>query len=603
MKSDNCSATFCIRTIGILLLSVGPQARAQVAGITINHSAHISTDAPSSPHFECFIAVNPRNPNNIVATTYSIRHGHYDSPVYVSFDAGRTWQVSKVTGREDHMGDPTAYFGPDGTAYYLTMNTPGNVIYRSTDGGKNFSPYSVAVRGLDDRPYLTIDTTRGPHAGNIYITGMAHVFRTDGGETVTAAMVRSVDSGRVFERIRFLEPGEGWPSSSRFESPPAGEPVVTPDGTLAVPVLSASPTVLGDSIGRGHISLWVSKDGGMRFLPVTPGTARTKFWGPTMWRGIHGVRSAVDMTRGPHRGTIYVTWSNYENGHNVIRLARTKDLGKTWATTLVNDAPGADASTPSVAVNKDGVVGVSFYDRRDDPNNECYRLYFAASVDGGATFSPNLRVGNDLSCPTAAKNWSPTIGGTGAGGDLRIDLGALPTHRAQNAGETAGLQADANGRFQLVFINGFAGSMQLWSASVDVDAAAISRSIAARKDPNDVTSDVDLDISEPVVDFASHTITVRARVTNRRDTALRGPLSLTVLKAKSVFANVRAANATTGNADRSTWRVPLQSDMLPAKGKSGEMVLQWSFTGDPPVRVGRSENVLLAEVRVYRSTR
>src|SRR3712207_8750402 len=47
--------------------------------------------------------------------------------------------------------------------------------------------------------------------------------------------------------------------------------------------------------------------------------------------------------------------------------------------------------TPSVAVNKDGVVGLTWYERRKEAGGECQHLYFTASLDGGKSFLPQVR--------------------------------------------------------------------------------------------------------------------------------------------------------------------------------------------------------------------
>ena len=41
---------------------------------------------------------------------------------------------------------------------------------------------------------------------------------------------------------------------------------------------------------------------------------------------------------------------------------------------------------PVVEVNRDGVVGVAWYDRRRDDTRRCWELFFTSSSDGGETF-------------------------------------------------------------------------------------------------------------------------------------------------------------------------------------------------------------------------
>ena len=58
----------------------------------------------------------------------------------------------------------------------------------------------------------------------------------------------------------------------------------------------------------------------------------------------------------------------------------------------------------TVAVNRDGVVGVLWYDRREANDNLAYHARFAASFDGGLTFSPSVRVSAAPNDPTAQRH-------------------------------------------------------------------------------------------------------------------------------------------------------------------------------------------------------
>jgi hypothetical protein len=87
-------------------------------------------------------------------------------------------------------------------------------------------------------------------------------------------------------------------------------------------------------------------------------------------------------------------------------------------------------------------VGVCWYDRRDNPDNLGYYVRFRASVDGGRTWLPSVRVS------TAAQVSSE---------DTR-----------KNSGDTAGLAADADGVFHPVWIDNRTGIPQMWTATVKV---------------------------------------------------------------------------------------------------------------------------------------
>ena len=99
----------------------------------------------------------------------------------------------------------------------------------------------------------------------------------------------------------------------------------------------------------------------------------------------------------------------------------------------------------TVAVNKGGVVGVLWYDRREANDNLAYHTRFAASFDGGLTFSPSVRVSAAPNDPTAQRDAQPFVA---------------------TGGDTAGLTAAADGRFHAVWIDNRTGRQQVWTAAI-----------------------------------------------------------------------------------------------------------------------------------------
>src|SRR5207248_6423430 len=99
---------------------------------------------------------------------------------------------------------------------------------------------------------------------------------------------------------------------------------------------------------------------------------------------------ATDRSGGPYTGTLYIAYTNrVTNSH--VYLIRSTDKGKTWqGVQLDTRNPSTDAWGPAVAVDQsNGAVTVAWYDRRDDPTNKLYRVYYTQSIDGGQTFLPN----------------------------------------------------------------------------------------------------------------------------------------------------------------------------------------------------------------------
>ena len=95
---------------------------------------------------------------------------------------------------------------------------------------------------------------------------------------------------------------------------------------------------------------------------------------------------------------MYVTWADYSHGDADVFLAYSNDNGNSWdgPVRVNNDTEGNgfDQFFPAVAVSTDGLVHVTFYDRRNDVNNTLLEYWWAISFDGGQTFPINLQISN-----------------------------------------------------------------------------------------------------------------------------------------------------------------------------------------------------------------
>src|SRR5687768_2180467 len=109
----------------VLLLASAVTAHAQSSGpiemksgIIVTASRQISKDNPKSPHIESHLAVNPRNPLNMIASSAFIYpNGNAGTHVYYTIDGGKRWTRGRV------LGDTTMYNGIDGTVHFNDTHT------------------------------------------------------------------------------------------------------------------------------------------------------------------------------------------------------------------------------------------------------------------------------------------------------------------------------------------------------------------------------------------------------------------------------------------------------------------------------------------------
>ncbi len=89
---------------------------------------------------------------------------------------------------------------------------------------------------------------------------------------------------------------------------------------------------------------------------------------------------------------VHVVWEEYRDGNAEIYYKRSTDAGASWGADTRLTTNAANSFSPSVAVSG-GVVHVTWFDQRDG-NNE---IYYKRSIDGGSTWSPDIRLTNNSS--------------------------------------------------------------------------------------------------------------------------------------------------------------------------------------------------------------
>jgi hypothetical protein len=105
--------------------------------------------------------------------------------------------------------------------------------------------------------------------------------------------------------------------------------------------------------------------------------------------------------------------------------------------------------TPTVAVNHEGAVGISWVDCQEDEAGKKDDLYFTVSTDGGRTFRKPARI-------------------TDVSSDPRTPGNADVANKFPGGGHYLGMAARADGSFQLVWSDSRSGIFQLRTSNVSI---------------------------------------------------------------------------------------------------------------------------------------
>jgi hypothetical protein len=586
-----------MRRVLIALAGASTTVFAQQPAITVGRTVTISADAPALSHAESHFAVNPKNSANMLAVSLVMRpNRQIGSVAYVSNDAGERWTPIVLPAESRSLlegGDPITYFDGNGVGYFATNTGRGLQIVRTLDGGRTWSTPTALPGGRHfDRQFMAVDRT-GAFTGVLY-AGAANTSTTLDNQTRgTLSVATSADQGQTFGQLTILA---GMMASS--ESPYSFSGMVRlADGTVVLPFItnvSARPDIgvsipVGDTAGapQGGARAFfhrvaISTDSGASYT-ISPRIGR--MWAATDL-SLHSMTqsaasSAADVSDGKYRGSIYIAYNDYAGERTVIKVVRSRDRGKTWSEPVaVTDAnsPGYHAN-PAITVNNRGVVGITWNDRRAH-YDACYDLAFAASTDGGETFSAPVMPGRPKTCPQAPENWLLRVStypwsgrrwGQPYEGEM-LDALSMAS-RFLNGGDTQGLDSDSRGVFHAAWIDGSKGAMQLAHTSFTVGepgakkGVAIADRAAAPKVAGTDESPLRLVTDDCKVDWVGKTFVCDVRVKNISTTPVAGPFTISQLKIGAVQQGVTARNSDNGESgENASWTIAVPGNGSLAPG-------------------------------------
>lgn len=501
--------------------------------IRIGQNVHVSSAHGNRAHFELSLAAHPTKPDVLLGAgmVWSPSENRYEIIAYRSDDGGQTWSPTIEVARAGNIQDPALAFGPAGWAYFGEWGSGKLMLHRSPDGGSTWTnPVELPTM---DRPWISVGPAGSEYAGRVYVPG------NGGSRPADLAVVRADDHGRSLRSRTELDVASG---NRRMLIP--GNSVTLSDGTLIFPYLIR----IGE-IGRyeaqtyrprterdhnAELMVAVSSDGGETFETGR----RVSRWFHRFGRGRTATVPALaaDTTTGLFQGRVYAAWTDFRSGKGEILLSHSDDRGQHWTDPIVVNRSGGPAFRPELAVNTDGVLGISWYDRRDSASGLGWSARFAASVDGGTTVSRSVRVSEGA----FKYSWERDLVVMSRVRHRQDDEGRVMLHSFNNnGGHTAGLASGADGTFYPFWVDNRTGVPQIWTAPVDVPGAAVRHGSTALADRRDVTSKTALSIDETLFDPSTQTVTLTARLRNVSERTIKTPLSLRILDLWSEFGTVR----------------------------------------------------------------
>ena len=429
-----------VLSLALAILSVsslaGQEAAVSDSIIEMGDLVRVSSPHELVPHVEPHLAVNPLDSKNLIvsAAAFPSPGRSHELRVYTSFDGGRNWSASSVETEKGDGIDSWLDFDSKGLAYLVTL-TPARVRV-SEDGGRSWSePKDVPNGGYGpfDYPKLVID--RGPESlgqGHIYLIASQSVGRG----------VSPVSVSRSTNGSQFSTPVHVLPNNFNNQN---GGAVVLHDGTLVVSFHELS--VKGEFLKNPR--LWVARSsdhGGSFGNPqlVTEGFLSDS---PSL---------AVDR----ESQKIYATWMGL-SGDFGFYLSASQDGGESWTgPKMVNNIEAARPShSPAIAVNDDGIVGLSWFQPVARTAGTCFELRATLSSDHGESFLPSQVVSSEAACPNVPRNMV-----TFNASDTTI------AKRFASGGDYHGFVALSEGRFLVVWPEVGDGGFELVSRKLSTRA-------------------------------------------------------------------------------------------------------------------------------------
>lgn len=364
------------------------------------------TVAPTTtvPEAEEEIAISPQNSQIILSAISDFAAGFNTTKYAFSSNNGASWTESYVpvdpstgflaTGDGFFWlanSDPTVAIDKSGNAYladlYLDAIDNGNGFYVSVANANTGFKFTVAnthpvktnpsssTTQLEDKPWLTVDTSSALTSGYVYVS-WSHFYNST---MDFIAFSRSTNHGKTWSAPRRISPKtqDGAVQGSSVAVGPKGEIYVVYEVFFA-----------GNN--RQQFMAKSTNGGGTFSAPA----AKTPMFTDLTFNSSYRKNSFANLAVNPVNGNVYMTYADQPGANSQVEFLVSTNGGLTFsAPAVINDDASGQRFFTALAVDSTGVIHASWFDTRNSPSDaSMYDVYATFSKDGGATFSNNARV-------------------------------------------------------------------------------------------------------------------------------------------------------------------------------------------------------------------
>jgi Neuraminidase (sialidase) len=367
----------------------------------------------------------------------------YGQGSYITTDGGVTWSGTDLIPGFSIPSDPGPAIDKNGTIILTTLDGAGPSIFAvySTNNGATWSSSVTISAGSNDKNFAASDDIpASPFYGRSYC-----VWTNFSGNPAPIVISYTTDGGAT------------WSSPTQINNPSGGhysqgcDIAIGPNGEVYI--TWAAPNI--SNLIESYAGFAKSTDGGVTWTVTENAFAKNGIRAPSFngwnFRVNSFMRISVDRSSGARNGWIYLVSTDINlapagSDADVI-LHRSTDGGTTWSAGIrVNQDAlnnGAVQFFPVVRVDEQGGVNICYYDNRNYPSvGDSCETFMSRSTDGGNTW---------VDFPVSDHRW------------LVAGEQGLGNYGGDYIGITSG-----NGKIWPFWFDNKSGSMQAWTASVDI---------------------------------------------------------------------------------------------------------------------------------------